>query len=350
MAKTPRSYSGDQVATLLQTSSVYVAPDRQKNYLMNSNFDFWQRTPSATQASVQNGRTGYGVLAADRWFLDFAVAVGTFTYARQVAPPGIFSSSANYYARWNQTVSGGGLRWLSQFIEGVGSLAGKTATLSFWTRADAPMNLEIKFLQNVGTGGSGGGFTSATTISIDSTWRKYTVSIPIPSLTGATIGTQNDDRLVLYITPQVNTFGWDFAQFMLNEGPTAANYQRASGQGGVQAELTLCQRFYEKTYDVETPPASPTNTGGINLTVGQLGNLANRTISNTWIFKATKRATPSIVSYGNSGVSGVVAMTGGNFSASITNVGVSSAQIGGTDTSTTSAGIMAFQATADAEY
>lgn len=64
----------------------------------------------------------------------------------------------------------------------------------------------------------------------------------------------------------------------------------------LQVELALCQRYYEKSYDVAVNPGSVTTAGATNL---YIGGLPSAVYANTcWTFyKVTKRTPPTVTTY-----------------------------------------------------
>jgi hypothetical protein len=145
---------------------------------------------------------------------------------------------------------------VGQKIEGVETLSGRTATLSFWAKADASKNIAVEFIQNFGTSGSPStavdGIESQL-VALTTSWTKYTVTVDLPSMSGKTLGTDGNDWLAIYfwfdagsdyndrtasLGQQSGTF--DIAQVQLEEGSVATPFeQRPRG-----AELDLCYRYY----------------------------------------------------------------------------------------------------------
>jgi hypothetical protein len=147
-----------------------------RNAIINGNFDIWQRGISFTAM-------GY---AADRWRIH---GIGsTKTYSRQAFSVGQTEVPNNptYFARIEvASVVGTGNYVLSvQRIENVTKLSGKTITVSFWAKSDAVKNICVEFTQNIG--GSGFNTISPTTMTLSTTWKKYTVTTTLPSLAGKT--------------------------------------------------------------------------------------------------------------------------------------------------------------------
>ena len=65
-------------------------------------------------------------------------------------------------------------------------------------------------------------------------------------------------------------------------------------------ELHLCQRYYQKTYDIGTIPASATRLGMIGVSVYGAGSCIYGTM-----FKTSMRTAPSVIVYDGAGTIGV---------------------------------------------
>lgn len=231
---------------LIQSSRVDGALSN-RNKIINGNFDIWQRGTSGTSGYV-----------ADRWTTllsgsTAAISRQSFTLGQTDVP-----GEPDYFHRTVVTSSAGTSNYAITYqkIESVKTLAGQTATLSFWAKADASKNMAVEFYQNFGTGG-GSTVVSAigvTTIALTASWQKFTVTVDIPSISGKTLGTDNNDWLgVLFwfdagsnFNARTNSLGqqsgtFDIAQVQLEAGGTATPFEmRTIGQ-----ELALCQRYYE---------------------------------------------------------------------------------------------------------
>ena len=220
-----------------------------RNKIINGNFDVWQRATSQTI-------TGYG--SADRWFCNNSGSTKTasrqdFTLGQTDVP-----GNPTYFIRHVVTTVAGASNQvgLLQRIENVRSLAGMTATLSFWAKADTNKNIAVEFFQDFGTGGSPSATVTGIAsqlIALTSSWAKYTITVSIPSISGKTLGTDNNDHLGLLfwfdagssfnsrtasLGQQSGTF--DIAQVQLEEGAAATPFE----QRPVGMEFSLCQRYY----------------------------------------------------------------------------------------------------------
>jgi hypothetical protein len=153
------------------------APKIGQNYIINGNFDIWQRASSQTS-------NGYG--SDDRWLN--ANIGSTKTHSKQTSTDterSFFSSS--YYSRTvvSSVVSAGNYTIKVQNIEDVTKLAGKTATLSFWAKADSSKNIAIELTQVFGLGGSPSVSVTgigSQKIALTSTWQKKFITIGLTKI------------------------------------------------------------------------------------------------------------------------------------------------------------------------
>lgn len=225
-----------------------------RNKVINGNFDYWQRGTSNTSVASNQ-------YLADRWV---HLRVGsTANVSRQAFTLGQTDvpNEPTYFHRTAVTsVAGAGNTVnFAQRIESVRTLAGQTATLSFWAKADASKNIAVDFVQFFGTGGSPSSAISAigvTTCALTTSWKKFTITVNVPSISGKTLGTDNNDTLWFRVwfdagsnfNSFTNSLGqqsgtFDIAQVQLEAGSVATPFEvRPPG-----VELALCQRYYYGT-------------------------------------------------------------------------------------------------------
>jgi hypothetical protein len=222
-----------------------------RNRIINGNFDIWQR---GTGPQTSNG---YG--SADRWRMD--VVGSTKTASQQAFTLGQTDVPGNpkYYLRHivSSVAGAGNLCYFFQKIEGVQTLAGQTATLSFWAKADSNKSIATELAQVFGTGGSPSSPVTSigvTTHNLTTSWQKFTATVSIPSISGKTIGSDNNDWIGLYFwfdagsdfNSRTNSLGnqsgtFDIAQVQVEEGTVATPFEhRPYGM-----ELSLAQRFFQ---------------------------------------------------------------------------------------------------------
>ena len=240
----------------------------RKNAIINGNFDIWQRgilfsTPASNAYTADRFKVFYD--GTGSFFVEKSDTIGT-----------------GGRLRWNQSgaISGCTFRQLRQPIEGVKTLAGSTVTISIRIEAiGSPFTASLSLEQVFGSGGTpsaavlktGAPFTVAVGTNV------YTTTIALDSVAGKTIGTNNNDALILALNlPTSGTFDAIIENIQLEAGEVATDFeQRSYGE-----ELALCQRYYETG---ATKASATGSTGTVT----------------TSVFKVTKRVTPAMV-YGNS--------------------------------------------------
>jgi hypothetical protein len=243
-----------------------------RNKIINGNFDIWQR---GTNFSITNS----GTYTSDRWSIVYDGTGATRTVSRQSFSVGQTDvpNNPDYFLRWNQSVAGSGANFnvLRQPIEAVKTLAGKQVVVTFYAKAASTLDVHVFFQHYFGTGGSPSStinIPGGTTINLNTSWQKYSVVCDITNLSGKSIGTNNNDYLVLNFNPSpINdnaTFTFDIAQVQLEEGSIATPFEHRP----IGTELALCQRYYQALRlfgaAVRNPPGgSSTGLGGGSQTI-----------------------------------------------------------------------------------
>ena len=241
-----------------------------RNKLINGNFDIWQRGTSTTSSAY----------LADRWVC--ASLGSTKTASRQAFALGQTDvpNNPSYFMRHvvSSVAGAGNYASMDQKIEGVETLAGKTATVSFWAKADASKNIAVEILQYFGDGGSPSGFViaDAQLVALTTAWTNYTISVDIPSVSGKTLGTSgNDDIRIAFwfdagsnfdarsasLGQQSGTF--DIAQVQIEEGSAATPFE----QRPIGTELSLCERYYQNLGSLYPGHINTGNTTAIRFVV-----------------------------------------------------------------------------------
>lgn len=214
-----------------------------KNKIINGNFAINQR--NFTTDSVG----GYGF---DRFICAFSGATATATaqtFTLGTAP--VTGYEAKNFLRLAVTTGNDYCR-VAQSIESVRTFAGQTATLSFWAKGTNPTtagNLKTSIVQNFGTGGSPSTQirSAEQTFVLTANWTRYSFTFAVPSISGKTIGTNNDDRLEIEIgqisSTSADAWTLDLWGVQMEYGSKATPFQTASGS--IQGELAMCQRYYQ---------------------------------------------------------------------------------------------------------
>jgi hypothetical protein len=340
--------------------------DYSKNIVINGNMDFWQRGTSFASPIPFS-------YTADRFQTIFSnTATRTISKDLVLIPNSQSISSLKYLVGTaDASVAAGDAEELRYLMEGSDflPLAGKVFTLSFWVRSSITGTYCVSFRNSTTTRS----YVTTYSISLANTWEYKTITLThdtsgtwdygsgmglaigftfMAGTTYQTVANSWTNGNFISVAGAVNLMGtagaqWNLSQVQITEGSEALPFRRAGKT--IATELALCQRYYEKTYDTDTPPASPTNTGAITWTTTNMPSAAGRVAGVSWKFRVTKRAIPAVTTYGNSGVINVVAMTTGNSASVIANTGMNNTQISGTDPATTGNVVIAFQATAEAE-
>jgi hypothetical protein len=292
-----------------------------RNAIINGNFDHWQRGTSFTNPGSGNGFT------ADRWVPAYNGTGATRVISREAFTPGQTGVPGEpaYYFRWNQTVagSGGTFNDLLHRIEGVRSFAGQTVTLSFYAKAAAATTLpNANYIQNFGTGGSPSASvqnTIATNLALTTVWQKFAYSFSVPSVSGKVLGSDGNDILIIAIRMPLNaTFTVDIAQVQVEPGPVATTFERRP----IGTELALCQRYFNKSYDVSVDPGTITDVGRCYFSFPTTGT---GSFGVPIFYPTTMRAAPSVTIYNP-----VTGASGGARRGSTNKTGVSASNIGTT--------------------
>ena len=212
-----------------------------KNKIINGDFGVWQRGTSFSPT--------YNAFTADRWIEDATTAYPTSqTISQQTFTPGsapVAGYEGQYYLQFAYTyAAGNGGQFLSQRIENVQTLAGQTATLSFWVKVASAASLgNAVLIQNFGSGGSGSVTTTVGAASATTSWQRVSFTVSIPSIAGKTVGAGSYLDLRIFMpTASSTTSIWGV---QLEAGSVATAFQTATGT--VQGELAACQRYYWRT-------------------------------------------------------------------------------------------------------
>ena len=243
--------SDSSTSTGLRWQGNYAAA---KNAIINGDFRINQRAFTSTTAGF-----GYNF---DRW--TFARTGGSSTISAQTFALGtapVAGYEGTNFVRCD--VSGQTLashRFLyTQLIESVRTFAGQTITISFWAKASSGTpSVAVSIQQDFGSvGGSGGVQTAAGKVAITTSWARYSVTVAVPSISGKTIGTSNDDHLGIRLWTSagtdfntattslgLQTATIDFWGVQVEAGSVATAFQTATGT--LQGELAACQRYFWK--------------------------------------------------------------------------------------------------------
>lgn len=252
-----------------------------KNYIINGSMDIAQR--GASFAAVADG-----TYTLDRWkYYKSGDMVHTITQDTDVPTGEIFTKSLKIDCTTvDSSIAAGDYCTIVQQIEGnvLKSLVGKSATLSFWVKATRTGTYCVSFKNS----GADRTYIAEYTISQSDTWEYKKVAVTF-NYSGGTwdyttgVGASLQFSLACGSTYQAAPNSWQTGNYiatanqvnatdstdnnfwltgvMLNEGTVAAPFQMFGGS--FDSELSICERYYQKTYALTTAPATNTSNGVI---------------------------------------------------------------------------------------
>jgi hypothetical protein len=304
-----------------------------RNYIINGGMDFDQRRGFTASSPYTSGGTWY---VSDRFKLEvFGTVTGSYTIQTIADAPTSFTKSGKV------TSGGSGFSatlgsFISHSIEGFnsrsllfGTSAAKTITLSFWVKSTTVGTMSVTFYAINGFRN----YITEVKINNANTWEFKSVTIK-----GCQDGAWNkDETLGLKVIFGIQSSGswlvsptnvWNTANavfsanqtnfiasasnsvqitgVMLNEGPVAAPFELSGGT--IAGELAMCQRYYEKSFDLSTPPTQGPNATTFYTEIGatmvmfpyRIGSPSGSYVNRSPVlFKVPKRATPTVTLYGN---------------------------------------------------
>jgi len=216
--------------------SPYVAG---KNKIINGDFGVWQR---GTSISLTTGTAAY---TSDQWNVVCNFSAGTASASQQTFTPGT-APVAGYEGTYFHRVTTGSTSTyieVKQNIENVRTYAGQTVVLSFWAKASTAMTSSTLFRQEFGSGGSTLVDTSGASLSITTSWQRFTTSVTLPSISGKTIGTSSMLRVYpISVSGTFTSATVDIWGVQFEAGSVATPFTTATGT--LSGELAACQRYY----------------------------------------------------------------------------------------------------------
>ena len=285
----------DQVADYPTTASAiagYLDHLPNRNAIINPVMDIWQRGTSFINPAT-------GTYTADRWRIDYDGTGGTRTVARNNISLGTNLPSGiqgKYFLDFEVSNRGTATtQSISQRIEGVRTFAGETITLSAWIRNDGSgvgvNTVTAKAIQNFGTGGSPSTAVTTTlgTAAVTGTWVRLHVHATLPSISGKTIGNNGDDYLQIMFDLGSQTGKFWLYGVQLEQNTTQTALERRP----IQQEIALCQRYYEKSFYLDSTPAAPFTNERVVLPATLVGS-TSYTASVTYKVPKKRVVTPTL--------------------------------------------------------
>lgn len=288
------SQAGDlSIAGSLSSLGALSTPDT-RNMIINGGFDFWQRGATASNPGG-SGTIAYST--ADRFWTQWDISAGTMALSKQTltqAEKTTIGGGSKYFFRWDQSVgyASNSYRIIAQSVEGVSQFHSKPTTFSFWAKSSSNISVNPQIIVSSGSGGTGSyGWASLGTANITTTWQKFSFTLPVIDMSTWSVPNENTSYLAvsLWLPSALSTFTLDTTCWMLNEGYTAAPFQRAGGTIG--GELALCQRYFEKSMPVDTAITNPDATNYVSAYICLRAIGANNCPVQRIFFKVPKRTT-----------------------------------------------------------
>ena len=280
-----------------------------KNAIINGDFNIWQRNTSFTSVGDQQ-------YTADRWiYAKSGSMVHDVSRSTDVPTAAQAGRGFNYSLlidcqTVDNSISATDYCVIEQRIEGYNFLpiAQKPLTLSFWVKA-TKIGIHCAYIKNSGADRT---YVAEFTINASDTWEFKTINFPATPSAGAWnyingIGLSIGFTLACGSNLQTTAGAWQNngaigSANQTNACDNIANNFRICGVqlelGSVvtpfenrsfQQEVTLCQRYFEKSYELGTPIESATGPGEV--LYSNQGSQANYVSVG---FKTAKRATPTI--------------------------------------------------------
>lgn len=261
--------------------------NRSTNLLINGGLEFWQRNTTFTNPTHQS-------YTADRWKI-LAPGSGSFTVSQESATANVDTVGANNIGLYSCKIDVTSVGTLTemriqQTLENNSYLGTKTITASCRVKTTQAGKINLVLVgpaqsasSSYHTGGGGWETLTATLTTTNSGGAPF-VAVGFNDF-APTVST-------IYIDSVMLTYGAGSAPFI----PT---------EYGV--ELRQCQRFYEKSYRVETVPGTSEGTYLESMSGGQTGT--TRIYTHMIPFKVEKRTQPTMTFWSSNGTSNKVDWT-----------------------------------------
>lgn len=269
----------------LQAGSGTVALDNTfgyKNRLINGCFRVDQRNNGASQTITAAAALAYTV---DRWY---AYCTGANVTGQRVAGTG--SNQYNYQFTGAASVTGINF---AQRIETLNSydLNGQNVKLSVYM-SNSLLTSVTWTAYYANTSDTFGSVASPTvtsiatgTFTVSSTYSQYSATIAIPS--AATTGIQ-----IVFSVGAQTSGTWVIGYPQLELGTTATSFDIRDHT----RELSMCQRYFESTYESGTSPGATSQTAN-SIVVYAQANSSTVSQNLSWYYRVTKRTSPTVTLY-----------------------------------------------------
>jgi len=283
-----------ELYAVLGSGGVIDARIPAKNLLINGNMRVLQRGNSGTLNNTE-------VFGPDRWKIGCLGGV-TCNWGVGQAPAGTLGNS-RFFLGYN--VVAGASAWIGQKVEGVLTIHGDKATFSFLMRSTpAGRKVGIRLIQDFGTGGSPSGqvVTEVGVVTLGGAFEPHSVTFDVPSVSGKTFGSSGTDYLYLLIDFSGSGHGgqisgqtglFEFSEAQLERGSKATAFEHVP----MADEVGRCQRYFQKSYDLNVVPGTANATAGQDTFFFYGDPNSGRAVGMTSRFATRMRGIPAVTIY-----------------------------------------------------
>lgn len=299
----------------LADTRIDVADLRRKNGIIDGDFNIWQRGTSFVDIVS-------GDYHVDRWLYNKNAAMPLrHTISRDTDVPTQAESGhkSNYSLKVDCTTIDAAIAVdeyciIPQIIEGYNfaPFMGNIVTLSFWVKATKTGVYCVTFTN----AGSDRSYVVEYTVNATNTWEKKTITLTFSDATGTWdyingVGVSVAWTLASGTNFHTTAASWQNGSFFstvnqVNACDNVANnfwlsqVQFEMGDVAtpfefnlIQQELALCQRYFCKSYDLNTAPGTATDNGSIRWSCTLLAN-ADSDVKINIVYPVTMRTVPTI--------------------------------------------------------
>jgi hypothetical protein len=253
----------------------------RENRIINGNFDIWQRGTSGGLSSR---------FMADRWLHVGTGYADSLAWSQVSGAPGDGGpAGSRYRLRVNVTEMDPGF-WIGQRMEGCMWTHGAPVSISVWVKSTVSMpQFKVKLARYPDWASRVVDGAVESVFSVPSgVWTQLTAQLLFPD---ATAYDSDDATTSFFLVPQYTGDAQiDIAQgqVQVSEVPTVFEHRSKA------EEIMLCQRFFRKSYSLQTPPGHVTYVGILAAEETDVGNTIHN-MEDYW--SPPMRATPIMTAY-----------------------------------------------------
>lgn len=293
--------------------------DGLRNKLINPVWEIGQRASSGTIAAGNSGFVG------DRWQIyNSTNQTLTWSLASGLSSGGELPRGVRTYLSMSFGVApSSGAVSIYQRVENVVTLEGGVVTSTIYTSFSASVDCYFNLSQQFGSGGSTEvSQQGATFASGSGLFERHDQLFTLASTDGKTFGTGHNLVYSFVFMPRsIANFAVSAASLV--EGDATAEDDPLALRH-IQQEVALCQRYFEKSYNIDVAPGSISNAGSLWYFCN---TDSASSIGGPVVYAVEKRAVPTMTYYNRQ--SGAVGNWSVNASGVSTTGSVSSGGIGG---------------------